>query len=81
MWEISKFEFFYIFHPILKCILSTLASDITTQTPKVDDSGSNTCTDKVQCTEYGASVCTGYAGWAHDNCPKYCNFCTEGKTA
>jgi hypothetical protein len=28
------------------------------------------------CADYGANVCTEYAGWAKENCQKHCNLCS-----
>lgn len=34
------------------------------------------CEDRVStCSQYGKDMCKTYAGWASDNCPKYCNIC------
>ncbi|XP_025115703.1 uncharacterized protein LOC112577008 [Pomacea canaliculata] len=47
--------------------------DNTTTTP------SGPCQDKINnCESYGPSSCVGiYAGWAGNNCPRYCNLCTS----
>ncbi|XP_071156036.1 A disintegrin and metalloproteinase with thrombospondin motifs 16-like isoform X1 [Mytilus edulis] len=54
-----------------------LSKKETTTLPTVQVDDPVSCTDKVQCSEYGASVCTQYAGWSHTNCPKFCHFCSE----
>lgn len=36
------------------------------------------CVDKLECRYYGNSICSdpNYTGWAQNNCPLYCNYCT-----
>lgn len=60
-----------------ECHLVPDANDQCCQKPECNPTGPGACRDvKPDCASYGDYAChEPYAGWAKDNCAKFCGFC------
>ncbi|XP_061197993.1 uncharacterized protein LOC133206079 [Saccostrea echinata] len=63
-----------------ECHLVPDANDRCCQKPECNPTGPASCRDvKSDCASYGSYAChEPYAGWAKDNCAKFCGFCGNG---
>lgn len=66
-----------------ECHLVPDANDQCCQKPECNPTGAGACRDvKPDCASYGDYAChEPYAGWAKDNCAKFCGFCGNTTTS